>query len=136
MDSLESQIPSVLHAVISSIYYTPRTASAKECQNLKKIAISHAIMQSAGTKTYVSPLLLSIGIFIHQTTRSKLLLNVLSSFGFCACYSQVMDIEKSAVSNINVNDLMPGITSKNDGGGFCQWVADNFDLNEEKNWTW
>ena len=25
----------------------------------------------------------------------------------------------------------PGLQKVNDGGGFCQWVADNFDFNED-----
>ena len=33
--------------------------------------------------------------------------------------------------NANVNDLRLGIFQNTDGGSFCHWVADNFDVNED-----
>ena len=89
------------------------------------------IMQSAGQQSYISFLLLSAGIFIHQETRSQVLIDVLSSLGLSTSYDQVMAFERAAVFNGYEHSLPPGIGQQTDATGFCQWVADNFDWNED-----
>ena len=131
MDSLEVAIPPTLQEVISSLFSESKSPSAKEKKRLLKVSLCHVIMQATGKQSYISPLLLSVGLFIHQSTRSRVLLDVLSSLGFSASYDQVMAFERSAVVSHSINDLPPGLVGAQDGGGFCQWVADNFDYNED-----
>ena len=42
-----------------------------------------------------------------------------------------MIVQKSAMSEASASILPPGLTNLSEGGGFCQWVADNFDYNED-----
>ena len=128
---LEACVPEILWQLITSMFNESRTNSAKQKKKLLQISLCHIIMQAAGNQSYISPLLLSVGLFIHQTTRSGVFLDVLSSLGLSASYSQVMAFERSAVVSESIYDLPPGIAEKCKGGGFCQWVAYNFDYNED-----
>jgi len=42
-----------------------------------------------------------------------------------------MAFERSAADKQCVDTLAARLVEKDDGGGFCQWVADNFDYNED-----
>ena len=53
-------------------------------------------MEAVLKQGYISLLMLSVRIFVHQTTRSKVLVDVLSSLGLCASYPEVMKFERSA----------------------------------------
>lgn len=64
-------------------------------------------------------------------TRLPVIVDVLSSLGFCESYSEIMMFQKSAMSEASASCLPPGLTKLTYGGGFCQWIADNFDHNED-----
>ena len=87
-------------------------------------------MHAVGKKHNISPLLLSVGIFLHQTTRSRTILDVLSSLGLSASYEQVMSFVKSAAVHEG-NKFLDDVLKAEGKLPFCQWVADNFDLNED-----
>ena len=116
---LEACVPEILYQLITSMCNESRTDCAKLKKKLLQISLCHAIMQTAGNQTYISPLLLSFGLFIHQNTHSRVLLDVLSSLGLSASYSQVMAFERSAVVSKAIYDLPPGIAEKCKGGGLC-----------------
>lgn len=124
LDKLEEQIPEVLHQLVASIFDKPRTQSACLKQRVIITTLCHIILQ-ASHQSFISPLLLSTGLFIHQTTRSRVALNLLSSLGASASYDQVMDFEKAAASQGNEEP------NQSTAKGFSQWVADNFDHNED-----
>ncbi|XP_048236850.1 uncharacterized protein LOC125372026 [Haliotis rufescens] len=131
IDKLENEVPDVLLVFVRSLMRKATTETAFEKQRLEVVSHCHALMQASAPNPYLSPLMLSTGVFIHQTRRSRVLLNVFFSLGFSVSYDQVMDFEKSAVVSKSVEDLPPGIEAQDQGGGFCQWVADNFDYNED-----
>jgi hypothetical protein len=59
------------------------------------------------------------------------LLDVLPSLGLNVSYDQVIAFEKAAAVGRSIHDLPPGLVQQTEGEGFCQWVADNFDYNED-----
>ena len=74
-------------------------------------------------KGHQSPLLLAIGLFVHQITRSRVLVDVLYALRLSLSYSAILDFEKCAsVSTIEFTDTL----SEDD-----KFVADNFDHNED-----
>lgn len=76
------------------------------------------------------PLMLSVEIFAHQVTRWKVLLDVLSSLGLSASYAELIKFERSAA--VTRYEDFPQLTTPNDDSTrFCQWVAGNFDFNED-----
>ena len=120
---LQEQVPDILKSLVTSKFSPLRSDNAK-----LQTTICHILMQAVSKKGYISPLMLSVGTFVHQTTRSKVLLDVLSSLGLCASYVGVIKFEKSAAAT--TSEDFPLLTSPNDGSTrFCQWVADNFDFN-------
>ena len=133
IDSLEFTVPPHLQGLIDAIFTESRSETAVLKKRLLKTGICHVIMNAAGRQSFISPLLLSVGLFIHQTTRSRILLDVLSSLGLCVPYSTVMAFQRSAVLGQRVEDLPVGMNSdKSDTNPqFCQWIADNFDFNED-----
>ena len=88
-------------------------------------------MQAAGGQSFVSPLLLSVGLFIHQKTRSRILVDVLNSLGFSLAYDEIMGFQKAAVVSQSGKSFPPGSANMNDDLRFYQWVAHNFDYNED-----
>lgn len=94
-------------------------------------SICHVLLKAVSKAGYVSPLLLSVGIFIHQTTCSRALLDVLSSLGLSASYHQVMVFERSAATTRSEDGLAPGLLCNDGSVNFRQWVADNFDFNKD-----
>ena len=75
-------------------------------------------MQAVSKQDYISLLMLSVGIFVHQTTRSKVLLDVLSSLGFCASYAEVIKFERLAA--VTRSEDFALLTSPNDDSTrFC-----------------
>ena len=131
LDKMKAAVPNILQKLVQTMFHDSRSDSAKMKKELLQTSLCHIIMQAAGKQQYISPLMMSVGLFIHQTTRSRLILDVLSSLGLCVSYDQVMAFERAAVCTHTINDLTPGLLSKDKRGGFCQWVADNFDYNED-----
>ena len=123
---LQLKTSAILKQLVTSIFTALRTELVLSKQEIYQLSICHAMMQSAGKFSYISPLLLSIGLLIYQWTRSKVIIEILSSFGFCASYEQITAFEKS--SAVTDFSSIQSVRSEND---FIQWVADNFDLNED-----
>ena len=130
VDVLESLIPTKLLKLMTVIIHG-RYGKCSESTRLIIVSVCHAILQATKQPSFISPLQLSTGLFIHQTTRSRLLIDVLSSMGMCLSYNHVLTFERSAAVSTSGDGLPPGLQKVNDGGGFCQWVADNFDFNED-----
>ena len=131
VDKLAGETHKILQQLIATMFSEARSETARTKRKVLQLSVAHVIMQAAGNKSFISPLLLAVGLFIHQTTRSRLLIDVLSSLGRCVSYSQVMAFERSAVVSRSVEDSPPGLIQHGHNGGFCQWVADNFDYNED-----
>ncbi|XP_048253265.1 uncharacterized protein LOC124140320 [Haliotis rufescens] len=130
INALESQVPEALLVFMKRLLGLSSTSSDRN--TLQMISLCHILMNAVAPNPYQSPLLFSTGLFIHQTTRSKLVLNLLSSLGMTMSYDTILDFERSAVTSRNIDDLHPGIGVNEDGTeGFCQWIADNFDYNED-----
>ena len=86
-------------------------------------------MQWCKKEGYQSPLLLAIGLFVHQITRSRVLVDVLYALGLSLSYSAILDFEKCvSVSTIQFTDTLSEDESME---CFLQFIADNFDHNED-----
>ena len=130
IDCLEKQIPLVLHELIKNMFDKPHTSSANLRQRILIASVCHILMQ-ASHQSFMSPLLLSTGLFIHQTTRSRVALNLLSGLGVSVSYDQVINFEKAAAVTQTSNATPQATQGDAITEVFCQWVADNFDYNED-----
>ena len=100
LENLSRGIPPELSSFLDSMMSRSRSQSSQRKKALWKISIAHAIMQFTQKEGYLSPLLLSLGLFVHQTTRSRVLIDKLYSLGYSVSYTEVMKFERNAaVSN-------------------------------------
>ena len=131
VDKLAGETPKILQQLMATMFSEARSETGRTKRKVLQLSVAHVIMQAAGNKSFISPLMLAVEVFIYQTTRSRLLIDVRSSLGLCVSYSQVMASERSAVVSRSVEDSPPGLIQHGDDGGFCQWVADHFDYNDD-----
>ena len=87
IDSLESTVLFHLQGLIDAIFTESRSETDVLKKRLLKTGICHVVMNAAGQQSFISPLLLSVGFSIHQTTSTRILLDVLLSLGLCVPYS-------------------------------------------------
>ena len=128
-EKLYAEIPVKLAQLLDALFPKSRTSTAQEKKDLRKVAVGHVIMQWCRKEGYQSPLLLAVGLFVHQITRSRVLIDVLCALGFSLSYSAVMNFEKcAAISTIEFGDIQSDEESLE---RFLQFIADNFDHNED-----
>lgn len=129
VDSLNKLIPAHLKQLIESTFdHRVRSELTLAKQTLTRVSLCHILMNAGSHQSYVSPLLLAVGLFIHQQTRSKVVIEVLATLGMCAPYSVITEFEIEAAVAYKTDNLHPALESYL---GFIQWVGDNFDLNED-----
>ena len=131
LDNLEDIVPESLQYLMKTMFTDSHSETGKRKQRLKQTSLSHVLMHAVGKKSFMSPLLLLIDLLIHQTTYSRVLLDVLSTLGLSVPYDQVIAFERSAAVEQSVSDVPPGLSANTNNGGFCQWIADNFYYNED-----
>ena len=88
--------------------------------NRRCTAIAHAIIASCRPRSFISPLLLAIAVYIHRKYASRELIDILSSLNFCVNYREVQRYEYAMI-----NCEAPSY----DLTGFVQFVFDNADFN-------
>lgn len=91
------------------------TASERKCTS-----IAHAIISASRPRSFISPLLLGLAVYIHRRYASRELIDILSSMSFADDYREVQRFE---------NALMSSVEPSYDLDGFTQFVFDNADFN-------
>ena len=91
---------------------TSHTVSNRKCTS-----IAHAIISASRHKSFVSPILLGIALYIHRKYGSRELIDILSSISFADDYKE---FEQALMSNDEPSYHL---------GGFTQFVFDNADFN-------
>ena len=129
LENFSALIPKNLSYFLDAIFTKSRTSTSQEKKNLRKVTIAHVIMQWCKKEGYQSPLLLAISLFIHQITRSRVLVDVLYALGLSLSYSAILGFEKCAsVSTIKFTDTLSEEESME---CFLQFIVDNFGHNED-----
>ncbi|KAE8752846.1 hypothetical protein FOCC_FOCC000584, partial [Frankliniella occidentalis] len=103
---------------------TMRRKKAESAAKYKKTCevLAHSIITATRPRSFISPLLLSLGIWVHRKTGSKTLCDILNLMGSSVSYSCISEYEKSAVIHSKLNV---------DGEAYIQFVFDNFDFNTD-----
>ena len=91
------------------------------CNDLKKIAIGHQIVQAVKPRSVIAPVPFAIGVSVDHVCGSKWLVNLLSCLGMSLSYDEVHRFKQS-VSMSQSDDLPPSYPHS-----FTQFVADNID---------
>ncbi len=86
----------------------------------RSTAIAHAIIASCWPRSFISPLLLAVAVYIHRKYASKELIDMLSSMNFCVTYREVQRYEYALISKDAPTYNLEG---------FVQFMFDNADFN-------
>ena len=128
LENFYALIPKNLSYFLDAIFTKSRTSTSQEKKNLRKVTIAHLIMQCC-KKEECQSLLLAISLFIHQITRSRVLVDVLYALGLSLSYSAILGFEKcTSVSTIKFTDAL---SEEESTECFLQFIIDNFDHNED-----
>ena len=91
-DILPESLKVFLRTVISS-----RRNPQSQTMERKRTAIGHAIVSASRPRSFVPPILLGLGVYVHRHYASKQLIQLLGSFGFSVPMSEVHRYEYSVL---------------------------------------
>lgn len=118
LDSAEKDVPDTLKRFLNKIILTNKSNSTDVYQK-QCTAIGHWIIAATRPRTFASCLQIGLSAYLHSRFGSKNLIQVLSTLGCCASYSETEILELSAI--LHPEEEAPK--------GFHQFVADNADVN-------
>ena len=70
LQQLQEQVPDIIKSLVTIMFSPSSSDNVKLKKQLLQTSICHILMQVVSNQGYISPLMLSVGIFIHQTARS------------------------------------------------------------------
>ncbi|KAK4880485.1 hypothetical protein RN001_008631 [Aquatica leii] len=63
----------------------------------KRAALSQAIVSACRLRSFVPPLLLGIGVYVHRHFGSRQLIDFLHNWGFCVSYNEIYSHKNSVI---------------------------------------
>lgn len=90
------------------------------CLNKKVAAMENFITSLVRVRSYISPVMFSLGVLLHRKYASRAIIDILSSIGVCCSYQECLHFESCAIDNFKEN-----IPEES----FCLFVYDNADVN-------
>lgn len=123
LNDVETVIPQTLLTLLTTVI-TKNKKGSMEKWNKKCVALSHAVIAAARPRSFLSPLLTGLSIFMYKKFGSKLLIDLMSSLGFSSSYHEAQLLEVSTIMQPQQPLVKP-----NRDDAFCQLVFDNADFN-------
>ncbi len=110
-------VPDLFRTFLAELI-THKSTQAERCAE----AIAQATMQACRPRSFISPILLGVGVYIHRHIGSRHVIDILHSLGFSASYGEVQKFLLSATT--------ADLPSESEMfGSFLQFVFDNADYN-------
>ena len=120
-DMLKNTVPDTVCELIEGIVSQPNKSNPLSVSAKRKCAgIEHALMSAVRPRSYLSPLLIGLGVYLHRKYDSENLINILHSFGFCCSYEEVRRYQWSGLYST---------PPPPDDEAFVQFIFDNADHN-------
>ena len=117
-EAIETAIPGTLLRLLNGIIKSKsklENSTKRRCQ-----AIAHSIISACRPRSFISPLLLSIAVYIHRRYGSRELIDILNSLSFSDDYHEIQ--------RLNTALMQSGVTDY-DLGNCTQFIFDNADFN-------
>uniref|UniRef100_A0A8D9A1X7 Uncharacterized protein n=1 Tax=Cacopsylla melanoneura TaxID=428564 RepID=A0A8D9A1X7_9HEMI len=92
LDGLEDHIPESLRRFVDSVILTKKKGDFDKWKK-KSLALADCLLSAMRPVSYLSPLQVGVSGFLYRKYGSRRLLDVLSSFGYCATYSEATRFE-------------------------------------------
>ena len=129
LENFSALILKKLSYFLDAIFAKSTTSTGQQKINLQKVTIDHVILQWCKKEGYQSPLLLAFSLFVHQITRSCVLIDVLYALELLLSYSAMLDFEKCA--SVSTIEFADALSEEQSMECFLQLIADNFEHNED-----
>lgn len=113
-----NEIPKSLKCFLQSVMKSKGKHS--QSSDKKVVTVANSIIAAARPRSYISPLQIGLGIYLHRKFASRSLVDMLSNIGISVSYKEVLKYETS----LTQNNLL-----KIDPNAFLQFVFDNADHN-------
>lgn len=111
-----SMIPDSLSLFLNGVV----RSKATQVNQRRCTSIAHAIISACRPRSFISPILLAIAVYIHQRYASRELIDILSSLGFSDDYKETQKMVSSLIINSDPSYNLDK---------FSQFVFDNADFN-------
>ncbi|CAG9761451.1 unnamed protein product [Ceutorhynchus assimilis] len=118
-DEAEHLVPETLSALVNTIIVKDKKGKIDGVEK-KCTAIAHSLISATKPRSFSSPVLLGLAVYLFRKIASRNIVQAVSHLGFCSTHSDVSQFEHSAVKSWN-----PDINEKS----FSQFVFDNTDFN-------
>lgn len=117
-NDVENNVPDSLHVLLHELL---EKGGKGDVDNKHRVctAIAHSILQAVRPRTFVSPILVGVAVYVHRKFGSKLLVHILHKLGFSTGYNEAQLFEVSCMKS-----TPPTILSDS----FMQFVFDNADF--------
>lgn len=118
LGDVETAIPNTLKTFLDAVIMKKKKSTGivkKKCAS-----IAHQIIGATRPRSFLSPLLLGLAVFLHRKFESKNLITTLANLGMCASYKDVQFFQATSLEYVQENVKE---------GAFAQYVFDNADFN-------
>lgn len=95
----KSYIPAPLYDLISQIIIKSKRKNQKDMWDRKILAICHSIIDATRPKSFLSSILLGLGILLYKKIGSRDVIRLLSALGFSATYNELVRFEASCLAS-------------------------------------
>jgi len=119
LEGNEELIPETLRTFMETVVLNNKRGD-HDVWKKKSTAMAHCLVATVRPKSFVSPVLVGLAVFLYKKYGSRKLIDVVSSLGFCSSYLEAVRLEASAING----DLL-----KVNQPCFSQQVYDNADFN-------
>ncbi|KAJ8866339.1 hypothetical protein PR048_032182 [Dryococelus australis] len=92
-----SDIPASLFTLLETVILKNKKGSYDKWKRTC-VAISHAVVAAARPRSFLSPILTGLSVFVYRKFGSKLLTNMMSSPGFWSSHTKAQLLEASSIS--------------------------------------
>jgi hypothetical protein len=113
-----NMVPDSLKRLLSRII-TTKSDNVLVCER-RRTAIAHSIISACRPRSFVSPILLAISVYINRKYESRELVDILSSLSFADDYTEIQRLYSAMLSDEQLYDLKGDITN---------FIFDNADIN-------
>lgn len=115
-DQADESVPKSLSTLLKGIL---NPGDKSDTSMKRALTIAHSIIAACRPRSFISPILLSVAIYIHRRYGSRELVDILNSLGLAANYREIQRYEYSLMSDEPSYNI----------DGFAQFVFDNADIN-------
>lgn len=119
LEGNEELLPGTLRTFMETVVLNKKRGN-HDIWKKKSTALAHSLVAAVRPRSFVSPVLVALAVFLYKKYGSRKLVDVVSSLGFCSSYTEAIRLEASAINGDPLKVNQPC---------FSQQVYDNADFN-------